>query len=194
MEDPIRLSKGIRVPRPMSGRPDDEEEPEEEEIESEEEDFEEGDDEEVEGDEEDEEGEETEGDGDSAAPAATGGPGLDKMPAGQGRGKYAPRPDEQGYVRVKLPDKKLSELFGVADQLMGGSRLKVMCEDGQSRLARIPGKMKRRMWIREGDLVIVKPWEFQEEKADVVWRYTKTQAQYLARRGMVPKQIDIYND
>ncbi|MHB8605665.1 MAG: translation initiation factor eIF-1A [Thermoplasmatota archaeon] len=96
------------------------------------------------------------------------------------------------YVRVRLPDKKQMELFGIADQLMGGSRLKVMCEDGISRMARIPGKMKRRMWIREGDLVILKPWDFQDSKADVVWRYTKTQAQYLSRKGMIPKQIDVF--
>ena len=97
-----------------------------------------------------------------------------------------------GNLRVRLPDKKEGELFGIADTLVGGSRLNVMCEDGVSRLARIPGKMKRRMWIREGDLVIVKPWEFQQDKADVVWRYTKTQAEYLSRRDVIPKQIDVF--
>ena len=40
--------------------------------------------------------------------------------------------------------------------------------------------------------VIVKPWEFQQDKADVVWRYTKTQAEYLSRREMIPKQIDVF--
>lgn len=96
-------------------------------------------------------------------------------------------------LRVKMPDKKEGELFGIADSLVGGSRLEVMCEDGVKRLARIPGKMKRRMWIREGDLVIVKPWDFQNDKADVVWRYTKTQAEYLSRKDMIPKQIDVFS-
>ena len=96
-------------------------------------------------------------------------------------------------LRVKMPDKKEGELFGIADALVGGSRLEVMCEDGVKRLARIPGKMKRRMWIREGDLVIVKPWDFQNDKADVVWRYTKTQAEYLSRKDMIPKQIDVFS-
>ncbi|MBI4394439.1 MAG: translation initiation factor eIF-1A [Euryarchaeota archaeon] len=91
-----------------------------------------------------------------------------------------------------MPDKKQGQLFGIADQLLGGSRLKVMCEDGKARMCRIPGKMKRRMWIREGDLVIVKPWSFQDEKADIVWRYTKTQGAYLSRKGMIPKQIDVF--
>lgn len=120
------------------------------------------------------------------------------MPAGEGRGprgregRMLGRPSEEGYVRTRLPDHKRGELFGIADSLQGGSRLKVNCEDGKSRMARIPGKLKRRMWIREGDLVIIRPWDFQNEKCDVVFRYTKTQASYLSRRGMIPKQIDIF--
>lgn len=120
------------------------------------------------------------------------------MPAGEGRGprgregRMLGRASEEGYVRVRLPDHKKGELFGIADSLQGGSRLKVNCEDGKSRMARIPGKLKRRMWIREGDLVIIRPWDFQNEKCDVVFRYTKTQASYLSRRGMIPKQIDVF--
>lgn len=94
--------------------------------------------------------------------------------------------------RVPLPQGKRGEIFGVADQLLGASRIKVMCADGKSRLGRIPGKLKKRMWIREGDLLIVKPWEFQEEKCDILHRYTKTESGYLSRRGMIPKQIDIF--
>ena len=52
--------------------------------------------------------------------------------------------------------------------------------------------MKRRLWIREGDLVIIKPWSFQDAKADVAWRFTRTQAINLSKKGMVPKSIDIF--
>jgi len=83
-------------------------------------------------------------------------------------------------------------MFGIADQLLGASRIKVMCADGKSRLGRIPGKIKKRMWIREGDLVIIRPWEFQDEKADIIYRYRKTQSSYLSRRGIIPKTIDIF--
>lgn len=100
--------------------------------------------------------------------------------------------NEEEYVRVRLPRKNEGELFGIADQLLGASHLKVMCADGKSRMCRIPGKMKRRMWIREGDLVILKPWSFQNEKADIKWRYTKTQAGYLSRRRLIPKEIDMF--
>jgi translation initiation factor 1A len=94
--------------------------------------------------------------------------------------------------RVRLPQLRGGEIFGIADQLLGASRIKVMCADGKSRLGRIPGKLKKRMWIREGDLLVVKPWDFQDEKCNIVHRYTKTEASYLSRRRAIPKTIDIF--
>lgn len=55
--------------------------------------------------------------------------------------------------------------------------------DGKIRMARIPGKMKKRVWIREGDVVIVVPWDFQDDKSDVIWRYTGPQVSWLQRKG-----------
>lgn len=83
-------------------------------------------------------------------------------------------------------------MFGIADQLLGAAHISVVCEDGVTRMSRIPGRMKRRLWIREGDLVIIKPWEFQDPKADVVWRFTRTQAINLSKRGLIPKAIDVF--
>ncbi|UCG71091.1 MAG: translation initiation factor eIF-1A [Thermoplasmata archaeon] len=94
---------------------------------------------------------------------------------------------QEGYVRLRLPDRDGGQIFGIAEQLLGASRIKVMCQDGKSRMGRIPGKIKKRMWIREGDLLIVKPWDFQDDKADIIYRYTKTQASSLKRKTLLPK-------
>jgi len=78
------------------------------------------------------------------------------------------------------------ELLGVVTKLLGFDRIQVKCQDGKERLCRIRGKMKRRVWIREGDIVIVAPWDFQtDERADVVWRYTHAQADTLRRKGLL---------
>ncbi|MCK5290560.1 MAG: translation initiation factor eIF-1A [Thermoplasmata archaeon] len=107
--------------------------------------------------------------------------------------KYRKRPDEGVPItRVRRPWVNKGELYAVADQLLGASRIRVMCEDGKSRMGRIPGKLKKRMWIREGDLLIVKPWDFQDEKSDILYRYTKTQSSYLKRRGWIPHNIDVF--
>lgn len=101
-------------------------------------------------------------------------------------------PEEGEYIRLQLPKKYKKEMFAIADRLMGGSRISIICEDGKSRMARIPGKMKRKARVRAGDLLIVKPWEIQDEKADVVYRYTRTQASTLSRRKLLPEDIDVF--
>ena len=98
---------------------------------------------------------------------------------------------DEAVNRYRMPDHRNREMFAIADQLMGASKLRVMCEDGKSRMARIPGKMKRRMWIKPGDLVIVKPWDFQDDKADVKYRYVRTQATNLSRRKKIPELLDV---
>lgn len=97
-----------------------------------------------------------------------------------------------GKIRVKMPNKKVNEMFALADQILGGRRVSVLCADGETRMARIPGKMRRRQWVREGDLIIVWPWDFQDAKADVKHRYSKTQSMYLSRKGVLPESVDVF--
>jgi translation initiation factor 1A len=77
-----------------------------------------------------------------------------------------------------------SDVLSVAVILLGFDRVMVKCQDGHERLCRIRGKIKRRIWIREGDIVLVSPWDFQtESKGDVIWRYTRAQAERLRKNG-----------
>ncbi|MFP3300235.1 MAG: translation initiation factor eIF-1A [Thermoplasmatales archaeon] len=94
--------------------------------------------------------------------------------------------------RVILPNPNKGEMFGIVEKMLGSSRLTVMCADGKSRVGRIPGKIRKKMWIKEGDLVIVKPWSFQDDRADVTYRYTKTQASYLSRNKILPEILDVF--
>ena len=94
-------------------------------------------------------------------------------------------------IRVPLPNRKVNEMFAIADEILGGRRIRAVCEDGLSRISRIPGKM-RRQWVREGDLIVVQPWDFQDEKANVCMRYTKTQSLYLSRKGALPEIVDLF--
>ena len=52
--------------------------------------------------------------------------------------------------------------------------------------------MRRRQWVREGDLIVIQPWDFQDEKANVCMRYTKTQSLYLSRKGVLPEIVDLF--
>ncbi len=75
------------------------------------------------------------------------------------------------------------EMFGIITQFMGGSLVRVYCSDGNIRLCRIPGRIRRRVWMREGDLVLVAIWPFQPERGDIIHRYTSSQVSWLKKRG-----------
>ncbi|MBS3107034.1 translation initiation factor eIF-1A [Candidatus Woesearchaeota archaeon] len=91
--------------------------------------------------------------------------------------------DEQAEIsRIKLP--RGAETFGVVEQRLGGSRMRVRCLDGKTRICRIPGRLKRTLWVREGDIIIVEPWELGGDgKGDVMFKYTKAQTGWLHRKG-----------
>jgi len=89
---------------------------------------------------------------------------------------------EEELSEMVLPS--ANDVLGVAVKLLGFDRVLVKCQDGHERLCRIRGKMKRRVWIRERDVVLVSPWDFQSDKrGDLIWRYTKAQAELLRKKG-----------
>ena len=89
---------------------------------------------------------------------------------------------EEELSEMVLPS--ANDVLGVAIKLLGFDRVLVKCQDGNERLCRIRGKMKRRVWIRVGDVVLVSPWDFQSDKrGDVFWRYTRSQVDMLRRKG-----------
>lgn len=76
-----------------------------------------------------------------------------------------------------------SDVLGIAVRLLGFDRILVKCQDGRECLCRIRGKLKRRVWIREGDVVLVSPWDFQDKRGDIFWRYRRSQAEWLRRKS-----------
>lgn len=89
---------------------------------------------------------------------------------------------EENFENMVLP--VANDVLGIAVQMLGNDRIKVKCQDGHVRLCRIRGKMKRRFWIREGDIVLVSPWDFQADKrGDICWRYRRNQADWLRKKG-----------
>ncbi|HLD87030.1 MAG TPA: translation initiation factor eIF-1A [Candidatus Nanoarchaeia archaeon] len=97
--------------------------------------------------------------------------------------------EQEEITRIKLP--RGQEVFGILEQRLGGSRMRVRCLDAKTRICRIPGRLKRKLWVRDNDIVIVEPWEFGgEEKGDLIYKYTPTQVGYLRRKGFLKKLED----
>jgi translation initiation factor 1A len=90
--------------------------------------------------------------------------------------------EEEEISRIRIP--KEGEMLGLVELMLGSDKLRVQCGDGKERIVRIPGKLRKRVWIRVGDIILIQPWKVMSDiRADVVWRYTKTQANWLQKKG-----------
>jgi translation initiation factor 1A len=90
--------------------------------------------------------------------------------------------NESNLESMLLPS--ANDVLGTAVKMLGAERILVRCQDGKERLCRVRGKLKRRVWIREGDIVLVSPWDFQSDKrGDIFWRYRRNQAEWLRGHG-----------
>jgi translation initiation factor 1A len=93
--------------------------------------------------------------------------------------------DGTSIIRVRLPKRGKKEQFALAELMLGANHIRVRCADGITRLGRIKGTMKKRTWIREGDYLIVSPWSFQDAKCDIIYRYIRTQTDWLRRNRYI---------
>ena len=90
------------------------------------------------------------------------------------------------FVRVRLP--RNNEVLGILEQRLGGSRMRVRCLDGKTRICRVPGRLKKSLWVREGDVLLIEPWEFGgEKKGDVIYKYKHNQVDVLKKKGYLAK-------
>lgn len=95
---------------------------------------------------------------------------------------------ESDLKEIRLPEE--GEVFGRVLKIMGGENVMVKCTDGLTRRGRIRGKLKRRVWIRDNDIVIIAPWDFKEtEMGDIVWRFTLPQVEWLKEKSYVPRDF-----
>ena len=95
--------------------------------------------------------------------------------------------NEDDMGRVPVPSG--NDVLGVAVKLLGFDRIMVKCQDGHERLCRVRGKLKRRVWVRVGDIVLVSPWDFQSAtRGDIFGRYRKNQTAWLRSQGYLTMQ------
>ncbi len=96
--------------------------------------------------------------------------------------------NESALKEIRLPEE--GELFGRVLKMLGGENVMIKCDDNVTRRGRIRGKLKRRVWIRDNDIVIIAPWDFKEnERGDIVWRFTLPQVEWLKDNNHIAKDF-----
>lgn len=95
--------------------------------------------------------------------------------------------EEQKIVRVRLP--RGEEMIGIIEQRVGGNKMMVNCLlDRKTRNCRVPGRLRRKLWLRPGDVVIIEPWELNKDRGDVIFKYRPTQIAWLRKKGYLESE------
>lgn len=84
--------------------------------------------------------------------------------------------------------------YGQVTKLLGNCRLEVNCFDGLKRLCHIRGSMRKKVWIKLNDIVLISLRDFEENKADVIHKYDLDEVNYLKKEGEIPDDIKLYDD
>ncbi len=89
--------------------------------------------------------------------------------------------------RLMLP--RDLEVIGVVAKALGASNFLVICADKRERTCSIPGRLRRSFWVKERDMVLVKPWVVTGDKrGDIIWRYSLMDKDLLRNKGYeIPK-------
>ena len=92
--------------------------------------------------------------------------------------------DLKNEVPTKTRFPRENEFIGIVEKRLGSSRMHIRKQDGNMTLARIPGRLRKFLWIREGDIVLLKPWELEKDKCDLLYKYKPNELNILKRKGI----------
>ena len=99
-------------------------------------------------------------------------------------------PHSDGEKR-ELEFKDEDQEYGQVTKMLGNGRLQAQCFDGTTRLCHIRGKFRKRVWINAGDIILLGLREYQDEKADVIFKYSPEEARLLKAYGEIPERVII---
>ena len=114
------------------------------------------------------------------------------MPKNKGKGgKNRRKGKSDGMVKQELLFKEAGEEYAQVTKMLGGERVEAKCFDGEIRQCHICGKMRKRVWINQGDIILISLRDFQNDKADVIHKYNSNDVRKLKTYGELPDFIKI---
>lgn len=123
---------------------------------------------------------------DQSAPETT-------MPKNKGKGGKNRRrgKNENESEKRELIFKEDEQEYAQVTKMLGNGRLEAMCFDGVKRLCHIRGKLRKKVWINQGDIILIGLRDYQDSKADVILKYTPDEARNLKTYGEFPESVRI---
>jgi len=120
------------------------------------------------------------------------------MPKNKGKGGKGKRKGKRNkgkdQEKREIRFKEFGEEYGQVRKILGNCRVEAYCFDGKVRLAHVRGKFKKRIWINKDDFVLVGLREYQDDKGDVIHKYTPDEARLLRSWGEIPADKALFDD
>jgi len=115
------------------------------------------------------------------------------MPKNKGKGGKNRRrgKNENEGLKRELVFKEDGQEYAQVTKMLGNGRLEAMCFDGVKRLCHIRGKLRKKVWINQSDIVLVGLRDYQDAKADVILKYSSDEARNLKSYGEFPESVKI---
>jgi len=115
------------------------------------------------------------------------------MPKNKGKGGKNRRrgKNENEGMKRELVFREDGQEYAQVTKMLGNGRLKAMCFDGVERLCHIRGKLRKKVWIAQSDIVLVGLRDYQDAKADVILKYSPDEARNLKSYGEFPESVKI---
>jgi len=115
------------------------------------------------------------------------------MPKNKGKGGKNRRrgKNENEDMKRELVFKEVGQEYAQVTKMLGNGRLEAMCFDGSKRLCHIRGKLRKKVWINQSDIILVGLRDYQDTKADVILKYSADEARSLKAYGELPESAKI---
>jgi len=115
------------------------------------------------------------------------------MPKNKGKGGKNRRrgKNEADNEKRELTFKEDGQEYAQVVKMLGNGRLEAQCMDGVKRLANIRGKLRKKVWINQGDIILLSLRDYQDNKGDVILKYTVEEARSLKSYGELPENAKI---
>lgn len=114
------------------------------------------------------------------------------MPKNKGKGgKNRRRGKNENEEKRELVFKEDGQEYAQVLRMLGNGRLEAQCIDGVKRLCHIRGKMRKKVWVNTGDIILLGLRDYQDDKADVIQKYMADEARSLKAYGEIPESVRV---
>ncbi len=115
------------------------------------------------------------------------------MPRNKGKGgkNFRRSKNQESQDKRQIIFKEDGQEYALISKMLGNCRCECKCHDGRTRLGHIRGKMIKRVWICVGDTVLLSLRDYQDEKADIIHKYTHEEAKTLGTYGEINTNLKV---